>query len=146
MDLATGAPELPFMSWENALALDPAFPSITGTPSSYTFQQNSTSPPATLYLVPMSDTTYPKALQAGLILRPTVAAAGLDSYVLNRYKDAIVYGAASRLCLMSKQIWSSMKDAQLYGQLARKGINDAYSEGLTANGSGVQTVQIRKFR
>lgn len=131
-----------FDDWDNVTVRDPAYPTIEGTPANFTYQQDL----GTLYLVPVPDVTTTSALLVSLILKPTITAAGLDSVLMDRYKETIVSGAVQRVSIMDKEVWADPKKALLHGNLFRRGVMDAYSEAKTDFGAKAHRVEIRKFR
>jgi hypothetical protein len=138
--LYNGKP-LDFLDWDTVTARDPAFPSVTGTPGNFTYLT-----PDTVYMVPVPSVAPTTGLQLSLILRPTISASGLDSVLMNRYKEPIVHGTIRRLCIMDKQIWTDLAKAKIHGALFNAGISDANSEARTNFGATQDHVQIRKFR
>ena len=130
-----------FNDWDNVTVSDPAYPSIQGTPGTFTYQD-----PNTLYLVPVPDTAVVSGLLVSLVLRPTLTSAGINTALATRYWEAIIHGAVQRVCLMDKMVWSDAKKALLHGKLFLAGVSDAYSEAQSDFGAQNSHVKIRKFR
>jgi hypothetical protein len=79
----------------------------TGTPKFYTQQSTG----AVILLVPKPDAALADALTAKLAVKPARAATGMDADVLEKYFEAIAFGAKANLLAMSNKPWSNAQDA-----------------------------------
>jgi hypothetical protein len=141
-DVKYNGGEITFLDWDTVTGYDPAFPSITGTPSNFTYQQDL----GTLYMYPVPNESLAGSLLVMVILKPTITATTLDTVIATRYKEAIVSGAVQRLSMMDKMVWYDPKKALLHGKIFLAGVADAHSEAKTDFGAKMRRVAVRKFR
>lgn len=90
------------------LALDPQWPTKTGTQAQYYTVLNDTS---TFNIIPIPSATVTGAFNAQVALSPTLTATGLEQAHFESWKDGLIDGALSRLMEMPNQVWSNAKDA-----------------------------------
>jgi hypothetical protein len=135
--------DLGFSPWERVVNSDDQFPGVaadTGTPALFTFGD-----PNTIYVYPTPDTLLDVGIITDVRLAPTDTSTGLDSVVMDEYRETIVDGAIRRLAGIPNKTWTDMQLSSLRGNLFRRGVTDAYHRAHTSNSATDQRVQLRKF-
>lgn len=118
------------------------WPSVTDTqPSCYTHSR-----PDQITLYPTPDTALVGGLRVKVVLRPTLIATGLASWVFTRYLRAISMGVKGRLMEMQGKPWTNL-------QIAAANLSEYRSAKAVARGEvsrsftrGVLSVQPRPIR
>jgi hypothetical protein len=111
-------------------AVDPAStnfdnPAVLGKPE--TFRQLT---PEAFVLWPTPDTEYPLTME--LTLAPSRASSGFPSWIAEKYHDAIVAGAKSRLMLMPGNPWTNLQIAAAYRSLFESEVGTASMDNTTS--------------
>lgn len=92
-----------------------------GTPREY--RQPS---PDSYSLYPAPDSAY--SVVVTMTLAPSRASTTFPAWIAEKYHDAIVAGAKSRLMAMPGQLWTNLQSAIFYRSMADAGVADAQSE------------------
>jgi hypothetical protein len=99
-------------------------PDVTSDPGvPKAFSQSS---PEAYSLWPTPDAAYPVVVT--MTLAPSRASATFPAWIAEKYHDAIVAGAKSRLMAMPGQLWTNVQQAMFYRSICDTGVADAQAE------------------
>ena len=113
---------------------------LEGTPSVYLVNVRNE-----LELVPFA-TDVTGALDVTMSVVPTWDATGMDSYILERYRDGLVAGAVARLCAIPGQMFTNTEFADHYGGLFRAAVSLATLDANKGNTFANSRVMFNNFR
>jgi hypothetical protein len=86
--------------------------------------------PDQLIIVPAPTMIPAVGITAKLAVRPTQAATGLETWIMNKYRDAIAHGAKARLFRIPKKPWTDAAAAQGYHSMFEAAVAKAQLDAV----------------
>lgn len=127
---------------EEFIALDPEWPSLTGTnPQHYTSLNNKDA----FNIIPIPEATVTGAFNAQVAVYPTIASTGVEQKYFDENKEGIVDGALARLLRIKDQVWSDAKEADRRLISYQRALTLAKIQASKGNIRRETTVQMRRW-
>jgi hypothetical protein len=112
-----------------------------GTPTGYWFSSVNT-----IDVLPIpSDTDAGRVITMRVTFTPTAKAVSLDSEVMERYMDALVYGCKAKMMMMPSKPWSNTDLASFYLSNQTIEVGKARIDQMNDMTTGSITIQKRQF-
>lgn len=144
LNIWLGAEELTGKSFNDLTGMLPDWQTRLGNPMYFVVDNVSDG----LEIYPTPDgsfTTVPRSMIVRACFAPTLTAKSVPDFILNRFADAIAFGAKARLLLMTNQPWSDAKLGAYFEDKFKNEVVQARIEQLHARSAGSITVAPRRF-
>lgn len=127
---------------EQFLALDPKWPSLTGTQAQYFTVLDDKS---TFNIIPIPQATVVGAFTMQVALCPTLTSTGVEQAWLEEWRDGIIDGALARLLTLPERSWTNLKEADKRHERYHAQKAAARAQGNKGNVRADLTVQMRRW-